>query len=412
MKNRVQWWLLLLALLISNLYILVNRNNGYRYYPYKTYAQLYVSDSTLQIAALNFSNQTLDIVLSHFPGAAQWSLFIDNTFTKTINTSNKVITIPILVRAHRYELRPVDSNAANRIKLVVDHSPTAKGFDNEFIYANIPGPGTETLPLSRWQTPISSFTAAELRSATELINGPIGILATDNDLTKTLKIGRHLRKLRVSNNGVDVTSLNLSPLKQLELSVKQDVNINCGNYTAMFHFLGTIAGLTTRAVTFAGPQGNWHYGNHYYNEVYLHKQQQWSLIDNLNNVFLPHDTTRFYNAVDVKKMASVNGFENKFCYDLNSDTPRLVPYKANGYFHEYYNLSDADISFPTKGVQPKSGLTLLFEFYFPSADFAYYSDKKANNLFKLAAKYIFLLGLIIAVFLYLNRERLQRQEKN
>ncbi len=410
MKKRVQWWLLLLPLLISNIYIIVNRNDGFKYYPYKTYSQLYVSDSTLRITALSFSEATLEITFSHFPGTRKWHLYTDTAHTTTITLKDKTITIPILTHAHRYELRPFDTLKANTVKLIVDHSPVGSAFDNEFIYANVPGPGTETMPLRKWQTPVSSFTADELRAANALIHGPIRITARDDDFTKTLKIGRYLRKLRYSGSGVDLTGLNLPPLKQLGLSVQQDVNINCGNYTAMFHFLGTIAGLTTRAVTFAGAEGNWHYGNHYYNEVYLHKQQQWSLVDNLNNVFLPHDASRFYNAVDVKKMASVNGFENKSCYDLNNDTARLVLYKSHGYYHEYYNLSDADISFPTRGVQQKSRLKLFFEFYFPASDYAYYSDKKANNLFKLAAKYVLVLGLIIAMFVYLNRERKHRQK--
>ncbi|HSU50402.1 MAG TPA: hypothetical protein VLJ41_07425, partial [Segetibacter sp.] len=63
-KIRLVCWLLIIALLSVNVFILLQRNEGYKYFPFKTYSELYVTDSSLYIKDLHFNKDTLDIFFS------------------------------------------------------------------------------------------------------------------------------------------------------------------------------------------------------------------------------------------------------------------------------------------------------------------------------------------------------------
>ena len=190
-----------------------------------------------------------------------------------------------------------------------------------------------------------------------------------------------------------------SPFLQLQLAMQNKVNLNCGNYSAMIYFLCSVLQMPNRLVTFSGPAGNWQYGVHYYNEIYLREKQQWVLCDGLSNIYMPHDHTRFYDAVDVYKMAHVNGFANKYAYTFTGDSLGTVQYDSVNYFHSYYNRSNANLRFLHPGSNSSdSKWNYLTDFYSFTRNFDFYSDVNANDwtkiIIKIAAFYLLLLVLV------------------
>ncbi|MCW3107299.1 MAG: hypothetical protein JWQ09_1805 [Segetibacter sp.] len=404
--TRKKWYIIIASLLIINGLVFINRNNGFKYYPYKTYNEIYTTDSNLYLTNIHFTNNFLELQFSYSLSANDWKLYIDNKYIKNIKSNGSQVLVPLATYSHHYKLDPVNSPNALPVSVIADHSPAPDNtFDNEFLYCNLPGPGIRASAMKLWAINPDEFSKEERLFANQLLKDSIRISANDDDIAKTIKIGIYLRSLPNNPKGLPFYEVQKHSVSgQIKLSQQCKAELVCGNYSAMFRYLAHMSGLISRSITYSGPGGNWHYGSHFMNEVYLRKQQQWSVADASNNIFLPHDSIRFYNAADVKKMTDVNGFAGKGYYDLNNKTARIEPYEAVKNLHEYYNLSDADIQYPHGDATLKSTFSLLWQFYFPARDFDLYSDRNSNSILKLSIKTIFFLSLILAIIYYIAYE--------
>jgi hypothetical protein len=414
MKKRFGWWAFLLFLFSVNAWILIERNNGYKYFPYKTYSELYTTDSSLCYEDVVINHNLLQLKFSQPLTEHNWKLYTDSSFTSDITATTNQLSLPLKSGLHSYKLISAHDSTGLPISIVIDHTPHEnEHYDNEFISSNIPGPDVEPIALNLWKLDKSIFPKSEIEAGVKLLTDSIHLLSNDDDITKTIKIGLYLRHLPLNTKGIDPTEVAAkSPWEQIRLAQQYKANLNCGNYAAMFYFLGGLAGLVTRGIIYSGPDGSWHYASHYLNEVYLHKQQQWALVDNSNNIYLPYDDVRFYNAADVKKMTDVNGFSNKVCYDLNNNSVRIVPYSQVSNLHSYYNQNAADIKFAHNTSYKFSFFNNLWQFYIPIRDHDLYSDRKSNNTFKLIVKTIFILALLVSLFWYLAWEFNKKKNKH
>jgi hypothetical protein len=414
MKKRFGWWLLLLVLFLINAWILVERNNGYKYFPYKTYSELYTTDSSLCFEDVTINHNLLQLTFTKPLPEQNWKLYTDSSFTSDITASAKQLSVALKSGLHSYKFISTHNATDLPVSVVIDHTPHEnEHYDNEFISSNIPGPGVKPIELNTWRIDKSIFSKSDIEEGVKLLKDSLHLLNNDDDITKTIKIGLYLRHLPVNAKGIDpAEAAAKTAWEQIKLAQQCKANFNCGNYAAMFSFLAGLAGLVTRGITYSGPDGNWHYASHFLNEVYLHKQQQWALVDNSNNIFLPHDSLRFYNAVDVKKMTDINGFSDKLCYDLNKESVKIVSYSGVSSLHSYYNQSPADIKFAHGKSYKFSFLNNLWQFYIPIRDHDLYSDRKSNNTFKLIVKTIFILALLVSLFCYVAWEFNKKKNKS
>ena len=209
--------------------------------------------------------------------------------------------------------------------------------------------------------------------------------------------------LRPNPNGLKAAEVSiLSPYAQLQLAIRNKVNLDCGNYSAMLYFFCSILHLPNRAVTFSGPAGNWRYGVHYYNEIYLREKQQWVLCDGLSNNYMPHDSVRFYNAADINQMAHLNSFHDKYVYTFGDGILKEVPYDSLNYWHWYYNRNNADLRYLHPGNNSQDGKwTYLIDFYSFSRNFDLYSNMNQNDWQKIITKMTAFYLMLIALAFYI-----------
>jgi hypothetical protein len=324
-RNRVICWFLIVVLLWVNVFILTHRNSGYKYFPYKTYSQLYVTDSTLYLDDVLFDVDTLQLAISPKLPSPVYKLIIDDSITnKLIVPLNNSLYIPLMNNIHQYTLISVDTENS-KIIIQADHDKVGK--INELIYCNLPGPQIKVSSYKTWTKGIESFTFEEVESAEEFLRKNTNAISVTTDSARLMEVCKVISPLRPNINGIKAAEASTKPpFKQLQLAMKNKVNLNCGNYSAMIYFFCSVLNLPNRIVTFSGPAGNWQYGAHYYNEIYLREKQQWVLCDGLNNNYMPHDSIRFYNAADVYKMAHLNSFKNKDVYTFEKNSVKSVPY--------------------------------------------------------------------------------------
>lgn len=400
--KRVLFLFFLLILFGLNGWILINRNNGFKYYPYKTYRQLYTTDSTQCFTDIEISQHTIVLRFSLPLQEDSRKLYIDDSFSTDVKADFKSLSFTLKNGFHKYTLVSADSLGSLPVSIAIDHTQHGNNnFDNEIISSNVPGPGIESIPLSTYQISQGTFSERDAKEGLRLLNDSVHISGNDDEVTKVFKIGMYLQHLPNNTSGTDPVQVALTnPIEQIKSAQQNKANLNCGNYAAMFYFLSGLAGLVTRGITYTGPDGNWHYGSHFMNEVYLHNFQQWALVDNLNNIYLLHDSTRFYNAADVKKMSEVDGFVGKFFYDLSGDLEKKKSYADKSNLHYYYNQTDADISYSQNKTYSYSLFNNLWQFYLPIRRHDLYSDKRSNNIGKLFFKTIAIVALLMGLILY------------
>lgn len=401
-RNRSAFWFLIICLLCVNAYILIHRNDGYKYFPYKTYSQLYVTDSTFYLQNVFFDADTLQLFFSCKPSSPSYKLLVDDTITnKLIVSTNNSMRIPLKNNIHKYTLSDAN-NKQTAITIEADHDKSsAPEIINEFIYCSLPGPQIKVSEYKTWTKGIEAFTDKDIKNAHTFLRENTRAFSATTDSARLMEICKVISALRPNSHGMKAAEASaLSPLQQLQLARQNKVNLNCGNYSAMIYFFCSILHLPNRLVTFSGPAGNWQYGVHYYNEIYLREKQQWVLCDGLSNTYMVYDSVRLYNAADVYKMAHLNSFKNKYVYTFHHDTLQSVPYESVNYWHWYYNRNNANIRYWHPGSNMNDNKwSYLKDFYSFSRNFDFYSDVNSNDWLKIIIKIIsFYSFLIILVF--------------
>lgn len=383
-----------MLLLLINAWIIKERNNGFRYFPYRTYSWLYVDDSTLYLKQLEIKDSIATIKFSLPLSNSGYRLHIDTLPDGlTVKPFKSDLSFSLSKGIHLYTFTPFDS-AALPIKIKIDHSDKV----NEFIFCNLPGPDIETSEFNTWAINTSTFSKAENDSAISILKKHTNIFAKNNDLEKAIELSKFVAALPNNPKGIPQGKLSeFRPLQQIHESLKCNADLACGNYTAIYYYLAIHAGIKTRTITFRGGEPTWSYAIHYYNEVFLKEQQQWALADPLYNIYFPHDSTgRFYNAADLKKMTAINGFREKSVYSFYKDSVLVLPYDSVKQGHVYYHSSNADMCYLHPGIKMNpSKLSTLLDFYIPRQDLSFYSDTKSNNWTKIAIKSMAMILLII-----------------
>lgn len=409
-RKRIIYFLCIIIFIVLNGYILVHRNDGFKYYPLKTYSEIYQTDSSFFIKNLFFTNDSVHITFSQKPKADEY--FLEN---EKIKVRENAISFPLKKNFQIYTLIPAESNFEN-IVFHIDHSKLGPQiFTNEFLYSNIPGPGISTTPLNIWENGIEQYATVEIEKGRQLLNEKTNISTAISDSAKLMEIISFISTIHSNSSGVEVKKMNgFSPYIQIAESLKNNAQLDCGNYSRMLAFLCDIENLPNRRVTYRGPDGNWRFGVHYMNEIYLREKQTWILADALNNIYWPQDSTHIYNAVSIKKIFEVNGLTGKKVFTFQHDSLLIKNYSDLAYWHEYYNTSNASIAFlyPDAEIQ-KSTLHDLLDFYSFTHHEIWYNDNKQNDWPKIILKTISFYGLIILFASWMFSElKFLKKQKN
>ncbi len=412
-KKRIKYGLLLLALLAVNVFILLHRNEGYKYYPYKSLSELYVTDSTLYLKDMRFEGDSVELFFSLPLLKEGYSLEVDEAnrwmyynVRILIPPKENKISVHVEKGVHQYKLTPSNYTSPSII-YKIDHSSYNGAAQNEFLYCNLPGPQIKVAHLKTYHSD-KGFSEEEKQNAIKLLQEKTGFHKDSSDFYNTLAITKFAATLCKNPKGIHAYKLSeLRPYAQIQEAMKCNADLACGNYSAMIGYLFSVARIPNRLVTFRGPAGNWQYGIHYYSEIYLREQQQWVLIDAANNLAMPFDSTtnKFLNAVDVNNLIKLNGTSGKLAYTFKHDSLKLVPYDSVNSQHIYYNRSNANLCFLHGNADVTvSPFRNFMEFYTFNRDFDYYSEVNRNDWLKIVVKEIAALLFIIVFACYVSAE--------
>lgn len=408
--KRILYFLSIILLLIINIYFVIHRNEGYKYHPYKSYNELYVMDSSLYLKDLHFTEDSLQLTFSTFLSNTGYKLKVDSLPEPgpIIHSTKNSVIIPIRTGIHIYTLVPLDNSL---IPLIVktDH-PAVKDslldYINEFLYCNVPGPGVQSMPLQLWQHGMDELSKDDQQKGIDLLRKSTNVFNVNSDVERALEIAKFVSKVPNAVDGKRPEKiLDGNGWIQIETAMQERVKLNCGNYSKIVTYLCSILGMPNRIVSYFGPNGNWSYGVHYLNEVYLKDLQQWAVLDGTLNIYLPHDGTRFYNVADFKNIERTNSLKGKRVFTYRADTLIDLPADSVKENFFYYNQSNADLVFNYPGTGKRgSSLGLIYNFYSFNQDVAFYSDTNRNDWQKIILKLFAFYGLLLILLFFITEE--------
>ena len=397
--------LAILGLVIINLLILRFKDNGFRYNPYTTYENLYVSDSSFYIKAIHIDSNTASLELSLPLRQNNYVVYIDSPNAQyPIHQQRDQLVFNLQNGHHTYYIQPNDSTGFPRFYLKMEHTPEGNAVNE----CSIPIMDRDPVPLSYWEKCFGIFSEREKEIARKILTQNTKFFQKKNETEQVSEIVKYVMRLPSNPQGILPDDQRaLSPLEQLQLAQQHKSALDCGVYTTIFFYLFSSVNIPVRSTGYWTPihTGNWKFPAHSLCEIYLRYEQQWAIIDGQNNIFLAKDGSHLINTVDIRKMAEIGSFSNKTTYTYVSGDLLQVPFDSVSNNIFYYNKVNTDIM-----IAPfitRSNLKKIKEFYLFHHDYYMYADSNENDWTKIFLKLISatLLPVFVAYYFYLRMKQ-------
>jgi hypothetical protein len=250
---------------------------------------------------------------------------------------------------------------------------------------------------------------ANIREETRLIlNDSVHVLANERSTEKILKLASFILRRTYGHEGQPNDELSrMHPLKQLRYVEAGKSKLWCGNFSSIFSFLATSAGLPVRWVSCGITEGADINGIHVFCEVYLKEEQEWVYVDLTSRNILTRYHRKWLNVIDVQRLLRYPILDTGWVawhYEKDSlfETPfykvaSLPAYYFNGntrfvfYFGDFLQI-----------MEPKNIFRRAAKFFYTRPYYATYSDNARRPNFALYLRIFsgYLLVLLLLLFLF------------
>jgi hypothetical protein len=365
--------IIFLALLIVNIVIYKNRDNGYAYTEYVNYKQLYQTAELQSIAKTRFNgNDSLALYLSQEQNNAIWEIQLPDSTHYTCK-GNPVIKLQEGIK--NYQLKKTNSQDTTiyiRLNYVSEASYKEKGrtraSDVELMQVSIPIQDKKLYSISHWIQSSEYTTEKEIVIAKQILSDSMKVIPSENSISKIQKIGSYIyrkihQQLGTPNDSMDI----LSPMQQFDLAQRGQSEIWCGSYTTIFSFFANTAGITTRSVWVDGEVNGISAAGHNFNECYIKELNQWIFVDLMSNTLsLQTKKGRYLNSIDFYNLHQLHSNDFMVSSLKNDSIIKLEYDYSNSFYKNYFNSN------------------INFTYYYASQ-----FDKKLYNASEKIKRYIF-----------------------
>lgn len=333
-----------LALLIVNMVIYKNRDNGYAYTEYLNYKQLYQPSELQSIAKTHFNgHDSLALYFSQETSHITWEIQLPDS-THYICKGNPVIKLQEGI--NDYQLKNTSSKGSIihvRLNYVSEASYKKKGrtrvSDVELMQVSIPIQDKKSFPLSHWIQSSEYTTEKDIIEAKLLISDNMKVISAENSISKIQKIGSYIYRKIHHQLGTPNDSLDsLSPMQQFNLAQHGQSEIWCGTYTNIFSFFANAAGITTRSVWVDGKANGISTAGHNFNECYIKELNQWIFVDLMSNTLLLQTKNGHYlNSLDFYNLHQLHS-SDIIVSSFKNDSIKTSEYDySNSFYNNYFN---------------------------------------------------------------------------
>jgi hypothetical protein len=412
---------LLLIIFLFNLYLRKWAIETNAYAVLLNYNQLYYDRDRIHIESFAIKGDSLEI---HLDGGSlngtrnKFSVFSGNRLiSEQTNREKKLNLFPDSLNKGDFDILINDSR--DSLHISVEFIPDRIALANHRSLGNPYVISTQTLigfgdlyrakdwTLRYWGEYDSEPAIAEETRRILTDSARVGL--NDPGTEKILKIARFILQRTAGHEGNPAEDLsNLHPLQQLRAVQAGQSRIWCGNFSSIFSFFATKAGLPVRWVSCGKTEGRYSSGTHVFCEVYLKEQQSWVYVDLTSRNILVRYGKNWLNAIDIQRLLRYPVMDTAWValhYEKDSlyETPfhnvsALVSYYFHPnntfvfYFGDYLSI-----------MTPKNIFARGIKFFYSRPYYAIYSDnyRVSNTHFYLRILTNYLLGLGILFYVFL-----------
>ena len=336
--------IIFLVLLIINIVIYKNRDNGYAYSEYLNYKQLYQPSEIQSIAKTRFNeNDSLALYLSQEQNNAVWKIQLPDS---TSYNCKEIPVIKLQEGVKDYQLKNINSKDPYiqiRLNYVSEASYKKKGrtraSDVELMQVSIPIQGEKLYSINHWIQSSQFKTDKEITSAQQLLSDSMKVILSENSISKIQKIGSYIykkihQKLGTPNDSMDL----LSPLQQFNLAQQGYSEIWCGTYTNIFSFFANTAGITTRSVWVEGKANGISTAGHNFNECYIKELNQWIFVDLMSNsLSIQTKNGHYLNSIDFYNLHQIRSNDIMVSSSKNDSIIKTEYDYSNSFYDNYFS---------------------------------------------------------------------------
>jgi hypothetical protein len=387
-----------LILLIINIWIYVNRNEGYAYQEISTYNQLYQYEEMTRISDF------------YLKGKDSLKLEIHSKELKTKKSNDNCYydrTIKIDEGKKKYIIQSSDGEKNDSIVIGINltseqtYAQSGRKRDSNIalFYSNTAIGKYELYPLHHWKQYSQYTTSEEIIIVNQILLDSIKIHENDNSIIRIEKIASYVLKELDSYRGIPIDSMDIiSPLEQFEFVKSKKSKVWCGNFSQIFSFLANNAGVLTRAVDVGGniegvvkPEPM-----HSFSEVFIKELNKWVFIDLTSKTLFVKsssgellNTIEFYHSHMLKNNLTIITFEQDSIIQIDYESIRPFYdhlFRQDSYFLFYFKTQFTS-SFYDFSSKVKRYLT-------KSPTYAAYSNSKTSDNKKFYIKQFFIYTLL------------------
>lgn len=336
--------LILIALLIVNIRIYLNRDNGYAYTEILNYNQLYTVAENLQISRFTYNGiDSITLYLNKNEANTAWEITIDstNSFTNKGNPQFQLIE-----GKHKYHLKNKKDTTVSILlglnfvtEKTYEKSGRKRNSDVELLYSSLAFENTAVQSKEFWKQTSALTTEQEIKNVSSILRNEVKLQHKDSTIQKIKKISAYiLSKLQYKHGTPADTMDKLSPQQKFDFALRNRSKVWCGDFADIFALYANTAGITTRLVCTEGDANGILKSGHSFNECYVPEIQQWVFIDLTSATLLVQNSQGIYlNAIDFYNAhllqssdLTVTKFEN--------DSLFQTPYRTEkSFYNDYFN---------------------------------------------------------------------------
>lgn len=336
--------IIFLGLLIINIVIYKNRDNGYAYKEYLSYNQLYQPSEMLSITKTRFNGiDSLALYFSQEQNHTAWQIQLPDSKHYTCN-GNPVIKLQEGIKDYQLKNTNAKDSAIHiRLNYVSEESYRKKGrsrvSDVELMSVSIPIQDKKRYSINHWTQSSEYTTDNDILIAKQILLDSMQVIPSENSVSKIHKIGSYIYKkihhqLGTPNDSMDVCS----PLKQFTLAQQGQSEIWCGSYTNIFSFFANTAGITTRSVWVDGQANGISTAGHNFNECYIKELNQWIFVDLMSNTLsLQTKNGHYLNSLDFYNLHQLHSSDIMVSSLKNDSIVKSEYDYSNSFYANYFN---------------------------------------------------------------------------
>lgn len=352
-----------------------------------------------------------------------FKVYCNNALLTQMNA--RELTFSPLADARKYVIKVND--IPGDVIIDLDYTPdsvyrmagNSGGVSFEVIGSNIPIETGDSYSLQDWALTFDKYNSeAENKEAALYIKDSMMISSADSSTVKVLKIAQFVLQRVKDRSGVPTDSMTqLSPVNQLKCVQAGKSKLWCGNYSAIFAYFASKAGIPVRLVGCGDYLASISSGTHVFNEVWMKEYNCWMYVDLLAKTVMVKKGDRFLNVIDVARLVRYPMQDpDLVAWYFEGDSIVQKPFDqvantARYYFHKNNTFTFYFNDF-LKRQNPENLLERVKKIFYTRPYYAMYGDNiaigKSQLTFRLITTYLMFLLMGLCLFFGLRMVRLKK----